>query len=61
MATDDINFFIKEATKHKVFSQDEERELLKKAQADPLDPAWNLLIKHNLRLVISIAKRYTNK
>lgn len=58
---DDIVAFIKEATKHKVLTQAEERVLLKKAQADIKDPAWGLLIKHNMKLVISIAKRYVNK
>lgn len=59
--SDDILHYIKIGNKNKVLSQAEERALLTKAQGNPKDPAWELLVKHNLRLVISIAKRYTNK
>lgn len=61
MLSDDIGPFVLVATKHKVLTQDEERALLKRAQADYDDPAWDLLVKHNFKLVISLAKKYTNK
>lgn len=61
MSNDDINRYVKEATKYKVLSHDEERFLLTKAKFEGDDRAWDKLIKHNIKLVISIAKKYTNR
>lgn len=60
-SSEDISYFTALATKYKVLSHEEERNLVKRAQDDPKDHAWDILIKHNIRLVISIAKRYLNK
>lgn len=61
MSNDDINRYVKEATKYKVLSHSEERSLLTKAKFESDDRAWDKLIKHNIKLVISIAKKYTNR
>ncbi len=61
MSNDDISIYTEYATKYKVLTHDQERALLIKAKADLNSPAWETLLRHNVRLVISIAKRYTNK
>lgn len=56
---DDISRFTAIASRYEVLTKVEERELLAKAKADPPDlHAWEKLIRHNLKLVISIAKKY---
>lgn len=62
MANDDITPFTKEASKHDVLSAEEEKRLIALAQLDPPDiAAWDRLIKCNIKLVIHIAKKYTNQ
>lgn len=59
---DDITPFTKQASKYAVLTKDEEKRLIALAQADPPDKAaWDKLIKHNIKLVIHIAKKYTNQ
>jgi RNA polymerase sigma factor (sigma-70 family) len=49
-------------SKYKVLSKPEEKILIAAAQADPPDKvAWDKLIRHNIGLVIKIAKRHTNQ
>jgi RNA polymerase primary sigma factor len=61
MATsEDITEFTKRASKYEVLSKPEEKELIKLAQQGNLK-AWDRLIKHNIKLVISIAKKYTQQ
>ncbi|MDD3150600.1 MAG: RNA polymerase sigma factor RpoD/SigA [Candidatus Gastranaerophilales bacterium] len=55
-----INFYLKEISKNKVLNQKEEILIAKKmAQGDK--KARELLIKSNLKLVVSIAKNYINR
>ncbi len=57
LTEEDIGNFAILASKYRLLTKPEERELLIKAQKGD-EKAKNLLIKHNLRLVISIAKKY---
>ena len=62
MVSEDISQFTKLATKYKVLDKPEEKRLIALAQKTPPDAsAWNKLIRHNYKLVIHIAKRYTNQ
>lgn len=62
MAGDDITQFTRVASKYEVLSKDEEKRLIALAQQKPPDiAAWDKLIKHNIKLVIHIAKKYTNQ
>ena len=57
---DTISQYLKETSKYNLLTQEEEYELAEKIQnGDKI--AKNKLIESNLRLVISIAKRYTNR
>lgn len=59
---DDISRFTSLASKYEVLTKEEERVLIALAQQSPPDAsAWNKLIRHNLKLVISIAKKYINQ
>ena len=59
MTTDSINMYLKEIRQFPLLTQEEETELLKKiAKGDAA--AKNKLIESNLRLVVSIAKKYQN-
>ena len=60
MVSDDISSFTKIASCCAVLPKEEEKELIKASQAGD-KTARNKLIKHNLKLVISIAKKYTNQ
>ena len=57
---DSIQMYLKEIGKSPLLSAAEERTLAKRIQAGDED-AKNLLAKANLRLVVSIAKRYVNR
>ncbi len=63
--TDDISAFTKMANNCPVLSPQEEDRLLELAQKTPPVPgtaaAWTKLVKHNVRYVITIAKRNLNK
>lgn len=62
MACEDINFYTTLSSKYGLLTKTEEVDLITKAQSDPPDKkAWDRLIKHNIRLVISIAKKYLNQ
>jgi RNA polymerase primary sigma factor len=59
--TDDIKEFIAIASKYKVLSREEERVLLLDYKINGVLSAREKLIKHNFKLVISIAKRHIGK
>lgn len=56
---DPIDTYLNDISKYKLLSSEEEIELAKKI-ANGDEEAKRLFIKSNLRLVVSIAKRYTN-
>jgi RNA polymerase primary sigma factor len=57
---DAVQMYLKEIGKTPLLSKDEERELAKRAEKGDED-ARQRLMKANLRLVVSIAKRYVNR
>jgi RNA polymerase primary sigma factor len=62
MAGDDITMFTIEASKYEVLTKDKEKILIALAQQEPPDElAWAKLTKHNIKLVISIAKKYVGQ
>lgn len=59
-AGDDIGIYLKEIAKYPLLDDEEEKRLVRRiAQGDP--EARDAMIKHNLRLVVSIAKNYVNQ
>lgn len=56
----EITEYLRVASAHDVLTPQQERDLISKAQAGDLR-ARELLIKHNLRLVIKIAKKFHGK
>lgn len=62
MAGDDITAFTKLTSRFKVLPKDEEKRLIALAQEDPPNvEAWDKLVRHNIALVIHIAKKYQNQ
>ena len=59
MSSDIVNEYLKEIGKYKLLEKEEEIELGKRKDVD--DEAFAKLANHNLRLVVSIAKRYTGR
>ena len=57
---DAVQMYLKEIGKTPLLTKDEERELAKRAEKNDED-ARQRLMKANLRLVVSIAKRYVNR
>lgn len=57
---DSIQMYLKEIGQYPLISGSEEKELAKRIQAGDTE-AKNLLAKANLRLVVSIAKKYANR
>jgi RNA polymerase sigma factor (sigma-70 family) len=57
---EDISHYLQEIGKHKLLSAEEQTTLAKKAKAGDTN-AQKRLIESNLRLVVSIAKKYINK
>ena len=57
---DDLKIYLQEVTKIPLLSRDEEISLMKRINEGDLD-AKNKFIESNLRLVISIAKKYVNR
>jgi len=57
---DAVQMYLREIGKTPLLSKDEERELAKRAEKGDED-ARQKLMKANLRLVVSIAKRYVNR
>jgi RNA polymerase primary sigma factor len=57
---DSIQMYLKEIGQYPLISGAEEKELAKRIQAGDIE-AKNLLAKANLRLVVSIAKKYANR
>jgi RNA polymerase primary sigma factor len=57
---DALTLYLKQIGRHKLLTGQEEIELARKAKTGDLE-AKNKLIKANLRLVISIARRYLNR
>jgi len=57
---DSVQMYLREIGKYRLITAAEERELAKRIQ-DGDKEASNLLIKANLRLVVSIAKKYVGK
>ena len=55
-----LNQYLLEIRNYSVLSKDEEIELFKRLESGDLS-AKDELIKHNLRLVVSVASRFTNK
>jgi RNA polymerase sigma factor (sigma-70 family) len=57
---DALKLYLKEVRTFRLLTREEEVKLAKRiAEGD--DEAWNTMIESNLRLVISIAKRYINR
>ena len=59
-AYDSVQIYLKEIGQYPLISASEERELARRIAAGD-DDAKNLLARANLRLVVSIAKKYTNR
>lgn len=57
---DSIQMYLKEIGQYPLISASEEKDLAKRIQAGDIE-AKNLLAKANLRLVVSIAKKYANR
>jgi len=57
---DSIQMYLREIGQYPLISGSMEKELAKRIEAGDLD-AKNLLMKANLRLVVSIAKKYANR
>ncbi|PSO46398.1 MAG: RNA polymerase sigma factor RpoD [Parcubacteria group bacterium SW_4_46_8] len=57
---DSIQKYLKEIGKYELIDADMEKELAKRIQAGD-EEAKNMLARANLRLVVSIAKRYSNR
>lgn len=57
---DSIQMYLKEIGQYPLIAGSMEKELAKRIEAGDLD-AKNLLMKANLRLVVSIAKKYANR
>jgi RNA polymerase primary sigma factor len=57
---DAVQMYLKEIGKTPLLTKDEERELAKRAEKND-EEARQRLMKANLRLVVSIAKRYVNR
>ena len=57
---DAVQMYLKEIGKTPLLSKDEERELAKRSEKGD-EEARQRLMKANLRLVVSIAKRYVNR
>lgn len=57
---DSVQIYLKEIGKTPLLTKDEEKELAKRAEAND-EEARQKLIRANLRLVVSIAKRYVNR
>jgi RNA polymerase primary sigma factor len=57
---DSIQMYLKEIGKHKLIKAAEERELAQRIEQGD-DEAKNLLARANLRLVVSIAKKYSGR
>jgi RNA polymerase primary sigma factor len=55
--TDALQLFMREVSRHRLLSADEEQELARRIERGDLE-AKQLLINSNLRLVISIARKY---
>ena len=55
-----IQLYLNDAGKYKLFTVEEERKFCALAKAGDMN-ARDMIIKHNLRLVINIAKRYRNR
>ncbi len=58
--SDSVQMYLKAIGKTPLLTQDEEKELAKRVEAGDVE-ARNKFIKANLRLVVSIAKRYVNR
>lgn len=59
-AHDSIQMYLREIGQYPLLNAQEERDLAKRIQAGD-DEAKNLLARANLRLVVSIAKKYANR
>lgn len=59
-ALDSVQMYLKEIGRYKLINSADERELAKRITTGD-DEAKNILIKANLRLVVSIAKKYINR
>lgn len=57
---DSVKSFLREINRHKLLTGKEEIELARRARAGD-QSAKNRLVQSNLRLVVSIARRYINK
>ncbi|MEK7192985.1 MAG: sigma-70 family RNA polymerase sigma factor [Patescibacteria group bacterium] len=57
---DSVQMYLKEIGQHKLINASDERELAKRIELGD-NEAKNLLIKANLRLVVSIAKKYIGR
>ncbi len=57
---DSVQMYLREIGKYRLITAAEERELAKRIEQEDVE-ASNLLIKANLRLVVSIAKKYVGK
>ncbi|MFA7032309.1 MAG: sigma-70 family RNA polymerase sigma factor [Bacilli bacterium] len=59
-SNDSVRIYLKDAAQYPLLNADDEYKIAKKANNGDID-AKNALINHNLRLVVSIAKKYTGR
>jgi RNA polymerase primary sigma factor len=56
--SDALGLYLSRARQHRILSRQEEAKLSSRIQQGD-HPAWEALVQYNLRLVVSIARRYT--
>ena len=57
-ADDSVKIYLRQIGKIKLLNSDEELEIAKKIKEDNSESAKKILVNANLRLVVSIAKKY---
>ena len=59
--TDGLGQFLRKYGSHRILEADEERELCRRIREDGDERARDELVRHNIRLVVSIVKGYINR